>query len=107
MAAEREAARAQKGKLMICDFCSSESPAWRYPATSFLDARGSQSVSDWIACEECHALIAAGNRDGLAARALPVASPYGLEPALARRYARDLPARFWRARRVPPDRTAA
>jgi hypothetical protein len=37
---------------MICDFCSSPAPAWRYPAISFCDSFGGRSVEDWLACEE-------------------------------------------------------
>lgn len=43
---------------MICDFCSSPAPAWRYPARSFQSAQfQSQSFGDWAACESCSALI--------------------------------------------------
>ncbi len=88
---------------MICDFCSWPGPAWRYPADSFTDVAGSRSVEDWLACEACHLLIAAGNRDALARRSL--ISP-GLQMAVgvlgraeALRYCRDLHDRFWLARR--------
>ena len=53
----------------ICDFCSGPNPAWRYPATTFRDSFGSKSVEDWLACEACHAMIEAGDREGLIERA--------------------------------------
>ena len=52
-----QATEAQEDQLMICDFCSSPAPAWRYPADSFTDIAGSRSVEDWLACEACHLLI--------------------------------------------------
>lgn len=94
-----------------CDFCSSPTPSWRYPAESFHDLFGSRSVEDWLACEECHALIAAGDRIGLARRSLSapgVQMAVGfLGRALALDYCRDLHDRFWRARRGAPYRIAA
>lgn len=97
--------------MVICDFCSSGRPAWRYPAESFTDMFGSRSVSDWVACEECHLLIAAGARKGLARRSLDapgvqMAADF-LGRAVAFDYCRDLHERFWRARRGPPYRIAA
>ena len=96
---------------MICDFCSSPAPAWRYPADSFHDSFGSRSVEDWMACEACHALIVAGDRDGLARRCLT--SP-GLQVAVsflgrarALGYCRDLHDRFWKARRGEAYQIAA
>ena len=96
---------------MICDFCSGPDPAWRYPATSFADMFGSRSVEDWLACEACHALIAAGDRNALARRCL--ISP-GLQLAVgflgrakAFWYCRDLHNRFWNARRGAAFRIAA
>ena len=56
----------------ICDFCSAPNPGWKYPARSFIGYEdcgiAGQSVGDWAACEECHLLIAAGNRAGLTER---------------------------------------
>lgn len=58
----------------ICDFCSSPSVAWRYPARSFIAyviaGIAGESVGDWTACRVCHGLIAAGNRCGLLDRSL-------------------------------------
>lgn len=58
----------------ICDFCSSPSVAWRYPARSFIayviGGIAGESVGDWTACRVCHDLIAAGNRCGLLDRSL-------------------------------------
>lgn len=94
--------------MPICDFCSSASPAWRYPAQSFQDEFGSRSVSDWLACEECHRLIEAGNRDGLAARVMltPTAIALGIDPVAAQSYARGLHDGFFRNRRGTAMRVA-
>ena len=58
----------------ICDFCSTPGPAWRYPARNFVgyEACGivGESVGEWAACEECHRLIAAGDRAGLTERSV-------------------------------------
>jgi hypothetical protein len=59
----------------ICDFCSSEDAAWRYPAATF-DHRNAQarlsvrSIQDWIACEQCHELIQCGASGRLVNRCL-------------------------------------
>jgi hypothetical protein len=86
---------------MICDFCSSCVPAWRYPAESFRDQFNSVSQGDWLACRKCHDLIEAGDRSGLAERVLLTeAVRMGVvSKKLARQYARDLHNRFFRARR--------
>jgi len=55
---------------MICDFCSAAPPAWRYPAATFMGPFRTRSVDDWLACTECHRLIEAGDRNGLAQRAV-------------------------------------
>ena len=56
----------------VCDFCSAPDPTWKYPARSFIGYEdcgiAGESVGDWAACEECHLLIAAGNRAGLTER---------------------------------------
>ena len=59
---------------LLCDFCSAPEPAWRYPARSFLaycvtNVAG-ESVGDWAACEQCHILIEADDRSGLARHSL-------------------------------------
>ena len=58
----------------ICDFCSSPSVAWRYPAHTFIayviNGVAGQSVGDWVACPVCHGLIAAGDHCGLLDRSL-------------------------------------
>ena len=96
---------------MICDFCSSPAPAWRYPAVSFHDSFGSRSVEDWLACETCHRMIAAGDRNGLARRSLRAPGLRGAVAVLGRaetiRYCRDLHDRFWKARRGEAFRIAA
>jgi hypothetical protein len=59
---------------LLCDFCSASDPAWRYPARSFIAYNAwniaGESVGDWAACEECHGLIEANDRPGLARRSL-------------------------------------
>jgi hypothetical protein len=58
----------------ICDFCSSPSVAWRYPARSFIAyiiaGIVGESVGDWAACRVCHGLISSGDRRGLLDRSL-------------------------------------
>ena len=96
---------------MICDFCSSPAPAWRYPAVSFNDSFGGRSVEDWLACEACHLLIVLGDRDGVARRSMRapgVQMAVGLlGRAFALDYCRDLHERFWKARRGAAFRMSA
>lgn len=92
---------------MRCDFCSSQEPAWRYPAATFLDAVGSVSQEDWLACDECQELIEAEQRDALARRAMHC---IGMRPDKFRAefaFCKDLHDRFWRARLGSPYRIAA
>lgn len=90
---------------MICDFCSSESPVWVYPAESFFDEVGSKSVSDWLACEDCHRLIEAGDRDTLAARVMLTPTVKAglaagiMDETYAKHYARGLHDGFFSNRR--------
>lgn len=57
-----------------CDFCSAPEPLWAYPARDFVAYLAlplvGESVGAWAACEECHRLIEAGDREGLAVRSL-------------------------------------
>lgn len=100
----RPARQAKRYGARLCDFCSSPVPAWSYPATSFIDLMGSQSIGDWLACEECHALIEADDRDGLARRA--VAALVGkVDPAWSLAYCRDLHRRFREHRSGPAQPT--
>jgi hypothetical protein len=83
--------------------CPGTFPAWRYPAVTLTDMCGSRSVDDWLACEECHELIEAGDRNALARRSLTTDScqmalgVIGQSAVFA--YRRDLHDRFWKARR--------
>ena len=56
----------------VCDFCSTPSPAWRYPARSFITAPNEplveDTLGDWVACDECYRLIESGNAAALAVR---------------------------------------
>ncbi len=62
----------------ICDFCSEPQVRWSYPARDFVDVGlvtptgilVSESVGAWAACEECHRLIEAGDRDALLRRSI-------------------------------------
>ena len=91
--------------MSLCDFCSASAPAWRYPAASFQDDFGSHSVSDWLACEDCHRLIEAGDRDALAAQVMltPTAkegiAARILNETFAKHYARGLHDGFFVNRR--------
>lgn len=57
-----------------CDFCSAPEPTWAYPAKDFIAYLAlplvGESLGAWAACEECHRLIEAGDREGLAVRSL-------------------------------------
>ena len=54
---------------LICDFCSSEKPAFVYPADTFTD-EGATSLGGWTACQECASFIEAGEWDRLARQGL-------------------------------------
>jgi hypothetical protein len=49
---------------MVCDFCSTGSPVWFYPAEDFPIA-GGMSTGGWTACETCRVYIERGDREGL------------------------------------------
>lgn len=101
------------GKI-VCDFCSGTPVAFRYPARDFrrrysLDEINVQATShgDWAACVECHKLIQASDRDGLAERsvkAFPI--PITEIPAHVRsqikREIRAMQDTFWSAREGAP-----
>jgi hypothetical protein len=57
-----------------CDFCSAPEPIWAYPAKDFVVYLAlplvGESLGAWAACEECHRLIEAGDREGLVVRSL-------------------------------------
>jgi hypothetical protein len=53
-----------------CDFCSAANPMWEYAADSFFDLCGSRSLGAWLACDDCHAVIEAGDREGMVTRAM-------------------------------------
>ena len=84
-------------KAVLCDFCSACAPAWLYPADTFLDQHGSISKGSWLACDECHRLIEAGDRGRLADRVLltDTVRSGAVSKRLARQYARDLHGRFF------------
>jgi hypothetical protein len=65
---------AMNNSNLLCDFCSAPSPAWRYPARTFLayciPNIAGESVGDWAACDSCHDLIESDDKRGLAKRSL-------------------------------------
>lgn len=68
--------------MMQCDFCSSPDVKWAYKAEPFagmvlgvdrdgdIMSRHFSSDDGWAACDACHQLIEAGDRDGLIDRCL-------------------------------------
>lgn len=61
--------------LPACDFCSTLNPTRVYPCTSFdihaiVPMNPLLSGTDWLACEECAALIDGDDREGLVERAV-------------------------------------
>ncbi len=80
-------------KIRQCDFCSVPEVCWSYPALDFVDQSVvtptqiiiSQSVGAWAACDECHRLIEADDREALLERSVgKFVEFYGvLPPALA------------------------
>lgn len=59
--------------MEVCDFCTGTPNVARYPCglVVFEAPTGTHVSSDpWGACAECHALIEADDRDGLARRSL-------------------------------------
>jgi len=55
---------------MICDFCSSPSVAWRFPAVTFAAFDLVRSIGNWAACEECARLVNDNNRVALCYRSV-------------------------------------
>lgn len=58
---------------IICDFCSSPNPTWRYPCEDFevlSPPFGVGSVGGWAACDECAAFIEKKDREGLLNRSV-------------------------------------
>ena len=99
-----------------CDFCSGDVPAVvAYPARSVRTRIGvfvysTEERTDWLACERCHLLIAAGRREDLHRRGadtglakLPRSQRRdpGLRKSLERTR-RDMHDNFWAAREGPP-----
>lgn len=95
-----------------CDFCSvEERAAWIFPAHSIeVPETGHLSVGDWMACEECHRLIEAGDREGLVkrfARAYCRKHP-GVTPVEAENDGRWAHGKYFEARiKRPPKRVTA
>lgn len=77
--------------VMVCDFCSAPSPVCAYGSTEDIDPINHSlhsdglethgSVGQWAACEDCAAIIDAGDKWALAARTLDsFAATYPLFP---------------------------
>ncbi len=58
------------GARPICDFCGEPEPRWRYTANGFRIGPILCSPEDWLAGGACHALIKAGDREGLSQRSM-------------------------------------
>lgn len=63
---------------LLCDFCRATGPVAALPASDHVYVRpednggiGVRSLGAWAACPACQALIGAGDREGLADRAMP------------------------------------
>lgn len=61
-----------KREELVCDFCSLPEISWSYPVTEFeqrmeVDGKVFDNVylGDWAACDKCHDLIEAGDKEGL------------------------------------------
>jgi hypothetical protein len=91
-----------------CDFCSAANPMWEYAADSFFDLCGSRSLGAWLACDDCHAVIEAGDREGMVTRAMlnPAMRAATVDKRRAEGYICDLYGRFFAARRGPAGWTA-
>lgn len=72
-----------------CDFCNKPGPDWTYPAQPFRgrfhdpeDTLSEAFGSDggWAACDECHALIEAGDKEALVEQTMR--SPHSFVPGL-------------------------
>ena len=73
---------------MICDFCTTSDPSWRFEAQVFAIDYGEvlgQSDGAWAACDECCRLILAGDREGLVDRAMQIAPSFPDVPREAER----------------------
>ena len=59
--------------MPFCDFCSADrSAAWVWPARDIDNGPEAHSLGGWAACEECHRLLEARDRQGLLNRAVRV-----------------------------------
>ena len=88
-----------------CDFCSAPQLTWVYPAAAFDVAEVSWgSADDWGACDDCHALMEAGDREGVVDRAMVLwqqRTPRSQWPTLRREMV-NLHSRFHDNRMGPP-----
>jgi hypothetical protein len=103
-----EQAAAKGGDGVICDFCSAPDPPHRILCRSFTAARAIlpkvrfESVSDWWACDTCHALVVAEDRGGLLERGVRAAcerDPYLAAHRVAfGEYLGRIYVQFWESR---------
>lgn len=61
-------------EILLCDFCSTPLPTWSYPSPRFIicetDSQITVSEPGWCACDICHEMIEANQRDALVSRSL-------------------------------------
>lgn len=72
----------------LCDFCTSDRPAWVYPCQSFdVVSTDIRSIGAWVACEDCRPLVDVGDWPRMLGRRRGV-------PAVARRHLVDVWRQF-------------
>jgi len=92
------------------DYASNrQPPVTRRSRQQTSDAQPSRSAGDWLPFEERHALIEAGDEDGLAARVMltPTFRQFRFDPEGARRHVPDLHGRFFQRRLGRASRVAS
>lgn len=94
----------------MCDFCSGPDVRWSYPARDFIDLGlaspnrliVSESVGAWAACDECHRLIEADDREQLLRRSVErFVELYGLLLPGLDEGVRQIQSRFFEHRSGP------
>lgn len=82
---------------IICDFCSSPNPTWDYENYPTKNDDGG-----WAACDECHRLIQANDREALLRRSVQRAPVRHTMPDGIARSIRIVHATFWNNRKEDP-----
>ena len=83
----------------VCDFCGEKRPRWTYKCESFIvdgvpGDVGYGMISDWAACDTCHALIELDSWHALAARSIKHYPDDGPCPPAMRAAIRSLQQQF-------------